>query len=65
MGVEDGVHEMGLVPLGVGDRVGQPAVVGLAGDVQHPARHRDGDPVSGELRDERVDHFPGRFAWDR
>ena len=65
VGVEDGVGQLRLVPLGVGDRVGQPAVVGLAGDLEHPARHRDGDPVSGQIFDERVDHFPGRLAWDR
>lgn len=29
-----------------GDRVGQPAVVGLASDLQHPARHRDGNPAA-------------------
>ena len=65
MGLEDGVHEVCVVPLGVGDRVAQPAVVGLTGDLEYPVRHRDGDPVSGKFRDERVDHFPGRFAWDR
>ena len=44
---------------------GEPAVVGLAGELKDPARHRDGDPVGGELTDERVHHFPGRFACDR
>jgi hypothetical protein len=29
------------------------------------AVHRDGDPIDGERTDERVDHFPGRFAWER
>jgi hypothetical protein len=63
--VEDRVRQVRLVELGVGDRAGQPPVVGLAGDHEDPARHRDGDPVGGELTDERVHHFPGRFAWDR
>ena len=43
----------------------EPPVVGLAGELEDPARHRDGDPVGGQLADERVHHFPGRFACDR
>ena len=54
-----------LDQFGIGDRLGEPAVVGLASDLEHPARHRDGDPVLGQLADERVHHFPGRFACDR
>ena len=65
VGVEQRVGPIRLVELGVGDRVGQPPVVGLAGELEHPARHRDGDPVGGQLADERVDPFPGRFACDR
>ena len=63
--VEQGVGPVGLLELGGGDRAGQPAVVGLASDLEHPARHRDGDPVSGQLAHERVEPFPGRFACDR
>ncbi|GGJ83198.1 hypothetical protein GCM10010123_11030 [Pilimelia anulata] len=29
----------------------------LAGDLQYPARHRHGDPVSGQLAHERVESF--------
>src|SRR5699024_1840209 len=47
------------------DRGGQPSVVGLAGELQHPARQRDGDAVGGELTHERVEPFDGRFACDR
>ena len=65
MGVEDGVGQVGLVEFAGADRGGEPAVVGLAGELEDPARHRDGDPVDGELTDERVHHFPGRFACDR
>ena len=54
VGVEDRVRQVRLVELGVGDRVGEPPVVGLASDPEDPARHRDGDPVAGELTDERV-----------
>ena len=45
---------VGLLQLGVGDRTLEPAVVGLTRDLEHPARHRNGDPVHGQLADERV-----------
>ena len=59
---EDRVGHMGRLELGVGDRAGEPPVVGLTGDPEDPARHRDGDPVLGKLADERVHHFPGSCA---
>lgn len=65
MGVEQRVGQVRLGQVGVGDRGGEPAVLGLAGELEDPARHRDGDPVGGQLTDERVFHFPGRCAWDR
>src|SRR5215207_7392483 len=65
VGIEDGVRHIRLVELGCGDRVGAPPVVWLTSDLEDPARHRDGDRVIGKLADERVHHFPGRFAWDR
>ena len=65
MGVEQGVRPIRLDELGVGDRVGQPPVVGLASKLHYPTRHRDGNPVRGQLAHERVEPFPGRFAWDR
>jgi hypothetical protein len=65
VGVEQRVGEVGLGQLTRADGSEEPAVVGLAGEVEDPARHRDGDPVDGELTDERVHHFPGRFACDR
>ena len=51
--------------LGIGHLAGEPPVVGLASDLQYPARHRDGDSVGGELAHERVEPFPGRFACER
>ena len=30
---------------------------GLFGEAQHPAGHRDGNPVSGQFKDQRVHHF--------
>jgi hypothetical protein len=65
MGVEQGVGALGLDDLGVGDGVSAPAVIGLAGELEYPARHRHGDPVGGELTYERIDPFPGRLACDR
>jgi len=65
VGVEQRVGPVGPGQFAGGDWCGQPPVVGLAGELENPARHRDGDPVAGELTDERVDHFPGKFACDR
>lgn len=44
---------------------GQPAVVGLAGELEYPAHHRHGDSVGGEPFHERVKPFPGRFDCDK
>jgi hypothetical protein len=65
VGVKERVRAMGLHDLTLGDGVDQPPVVGLAGELQYPARHRDRDSVCGELFHERVEPFPGRFACDR
>lgn len=65
VGVEQGVRPVRLAPFGVGDRVLEPPVVGLTGELEDPALHRDGDPVRGDLLHERVEHFPGRFACDK
>lgn len=51
--------------FGAGDRGGEPPLAGLASELEDPTRHRDGDPVVGELFHEWVDPFPGRFACDR
>lgn len=53
--VEQGVGQMRVGALDIGDRALQPAVVRLASDVEPPARHRDGDAVDRQLADERVD----------
>ena len=58
VGIEQRVRAVGLRDLGSGDGVLQPAVVGLAGEIKHPTRHRDGDTVSGKF----LDDFPGRCA---
>jgi hypothetical protein len=65
VGVEQRVGAVCLRVLGLGDRSGQPPVVGLTSDLQYPARHHHGHPVGGQLAHERVEPFPGRFARDR
>lgn len=63
--IEQGIGAIRLDDLSVGDGIGPPAVVRLAGELEYPARHRDGDPIGGELTYERVEPFPGRLACDR
>jgi hypothetical protein len=65
VGIEESVRPVGGDELGLGDRTGEEAVIGLARELEHPQRHRDGDAVGGELAHERVEPFPGRFAWER
>ena len=65
VGIKEGVGPIRLGDIGFGNRCFQPPVVGLAGELQNPARHRNGDSVGGELSHERVEPFDGRFACDR
>lgn len=66
MSIDQGVESVGLVPLLIRHGVGQPSVVGLAGDLQYPARHRHRDTIGGgEIAYERVEPFDGRFACDK
>ena len=58
MRVEQRVRQIRLVELAVGDRARQPPVVGLASDLQDPARHRDGDPVAASSRTSGYIIFP-------
>src|SRR3546814_3137355 len=46
--VEDRVRQMGFSELAVTHRLFEPPVVGLAGNLEDPARHRDGAPVRSE-----------------
>ena len=63
--VEQGVRPIRLDQFRRGDLLFPPALVGLAGELQDPQGHRDGDPVSGELAHERVEPCDGRFACER
>lgn len=57
MDIDRGVDQMRVVVVAVGDRLGLPLVEGLLGEAEHPAGHRDGDLVIGEVEDQRVHHF--------
>ncbi|MDR7320792.1 hypothetical protein J2S44_001042 [Catenuloplanes niger] len=52
-----GVDQVRVIAVTCGDRVALPMVVGLLAEPQHPAGHRDGDPVDGQVIDQRVHHF--------
>ena len=64
-----GVDPVRTEHVRVTDRVVSPPVVGLAGELEDPTRHRHGDPRVGELSNERVRHFGEpprrRIACDR
>ena len=62
VGIEQGVRAVCLDQFRGGDLVFQPPIVGLAGELQNPQGHRDGNPVDGELSHERVEPCDGRFA---
>lgn len=55
--IDQSTEPMSLIPLLIRHGVGQPLVVGLAGDVQHQARHRHRDSLGSEIAYERVLHF--------
>jgi Protein of unknown function (DUF2699). len=65
VGVKERIGAVGSGEFRIGDRTVEPPVVRLASELQYPTRHHDGDPVGGELCHERVEPFPGRFAWDK
>src|SRR5690625_68771 len=65
VGVWQHVGSIRLDDLSLGDLPTPPAVVGLPGELQDPQGHPDGDTVSGELAQERLEPFPGRFACER
>lgn len=57
MHIDGGVDQVRIVPVPWRDGVLQPPVVGLFRELQHPTRHRDGDPVGSEFTYERVEPF--------
>lgn len=67
--VDQLVDQVSVINITPADRLFEPFVITLGREPKDPARHRDRHPDSGtgrsHLTDERVDHFPGRFAWER
>jgi hypothetical protein len=57
MDVDDLIGQVGGVSVPVADGIGLPLVGGLGAEAEHPAGRRDVDAVSGQLLDQRVDHF--------
>lgn len=65
VGGVQGVGPVSGFQFSLANRILEPAVVGLAGELEDPQGHRDEDTVSGEPKLERGHHFFGTFAWDR
>jgi len=57
--LERSVGEHGVLVVTIRAGTPEPLVVALGRELEHPAGHRDGDPVSGQLADQRVFHFGG------
>ena len=57
MGVDQGVGQVGVLEVALADRSDEPGVVRLAGVAQHPAGQPHGDPLGGQVTDQRVAHF--------
>jgi hypothetical protein len=57
MGVDEGVGQVGVLEVAPADRAGQPAVVALGRETEHPAGQPHVEPLSGQVTDQRVGHF--------
>ena len=57
MDVDDGVHQVGVVPVPLRDWVPELLVEGLGGEAEHPTGHRHGDALDGQVTDQRELHF--------
>lgn len=65
VGIEDRVGQVGLSQLGVGNRLRQPPVVRRATQSEHVKRDLGRHTARHEVSHERVEPFPGKLAWDR
>ena len=57
--VDRRVEQMRVVPVALCHRVLLPGVERLLAELQHPIGHRDGNPFSGEVKDQRGTPFWG------
>jgi hypothetical protein len=55
--VSDEVHQAGVVQVALTDRVGLPLVEGLRTEAEHPAGQPHGEPLGGQVTDQRELHF--------
>ena len=62
--IERGVGEVGVFPVALRDGVCSPLAEGLLDKTQHPAGHRDWNPIGSKVKDQR-EHYFGSDACDR
>jgi hypothetical protein len=62
MDLDDRVQHIGVLDVAVRRWPFDPFVVARGRDTQDPARHRDGEPVSGKLTDEPESYFGSTFS---
>lgn len=55
--VVGGVDQMRVVPVSGRHRRAPSGVICGLGEAEHPARHRDRDPLAGEVADQGIHHF--------
>jgi hypothetical protein len=55
--VNDHVGGVRVRPVAIRDRLGLPLVERLGGETEHPAGHRHGEPLDGQVTDQRELHF--------
>jgi hypothetical protein len=60
--VHDRVAQIGVLKIAVGQVSIVPLVVARSGDPEHPAGHRDIDPVVGKLADQPEHYFGRTFS---
>ena len=62
MDLDDHIEQVGVLQVTVRGRSFGPLVVARRRDAQDPARHRDGEPVSGKLTNEPEPYFGSTFS---
>lgn len=60
--LDDHVEQVGILKITVRRWPFSPLVVARGRDTQDPARHRDGEPVSGKLTNEPEPYFGSTFS---
>ena len=62
MDLHDALDQLSILDSTSSRDIGRPLVVARAGHPQHPAGHRDVDPVGGELTDQPEPYFGSTFS---